>query len=277
MVDRHEPPTVRRDGVLVEGPDALEWLQGQLTQDLAEMAEGDTRHSLVLTPQGKVASFCRVTRVRADSYLLDLEKGHGGELFERLRRFKLRVKVTLEQVAVRAEAHPERGWDALGPPELVAAEGPDEPTDAKEAPGEFERILAGVPRLGRELTERTIPQEAGEPLVARAVSFTKGCYTGQELVARLDARGAKVPRQLRILRGGAATGGGPPPPGSSVEAEGAAAGEVTSAASGPDGSWAALALVKRAALSPEGREVVVVTPDDRRLDATMLAPRGASV
>jgi len=65
-------------------------------------------------------------------------------------------------------------------------------------PAAFEvaRIEAGVPAMGRELTERTIPQEAGS-LVEHTVSFTKGCYTGQELVARLEARGAKVARRLR--------------------------------------------------------------------------------
>ena len=275
MVDSREPAGVLRDGTLVEGPDALDWLQGQLTQDVSDLALRETRHSLLLTPQGKVASFCRVTRTGADSYLLDVERGHGQALFDRLKRFKLRVKVTLEQVTVRAEARPERGWDALGAPEIVAGEPAGEAVDA-EGEGEFERILAGVPRLGRELTDKTIPQEAGEALVSRAVSFKKGCYTGQELVARLDARGANVPRQLRILRGIATDDGVPPPPGSSLEVDREPAGEVTSAAIGSDGSWAGLALVKRAALSPDEREVLVVTPDDRRLPATMLGPRGAS-
>ena len=70
-------------------------------------------------------------------------------------------------------------------------------------PAAFEvaRIEAGVPAMGRELTEKTIPQEAGD-LVEHTVSFTKGCYTGQELVARLDARGGNVARRLRgVVRG----------------------------------------------------------------------------
>jgi len=61
---------------------------------------------------------------------------------------------------------------------------------------EAARIEAGVPAMGRELTDKTIPQEAGN-LVEHAVSFTKGCYTGQELVARLDSRGGNVARRLR--------------------------------------------------------------------------------
>ena len=59
------------------------------------------------------------------------------------------------------------------------------------------RIEAGVPAMGAELTDRTIPAETG--IIDRTVSFTKGCYTGQELVARIDSRGGHVPRHLRGL------------------------------------------------------------------------------
>src|SRR5271157_4775990 len=69
------------------------------------------------------------------------------------------------------------------------------PVDA--AAYEAVRVEAGFPRHGDELDERTIPAEAG--LVEASVSFTKGCYTGQELVARIDSRGSNVPRRLRGL------------------------------------------------------------------------------
>ena len=59
------------------------------------------------------------------------------------------------------------------------------------------RIAAGVPALGAELDDSTIPAEAGSWLIERSVSFTKGCYTGQELVARVDSRGSNTPRKLR--------------------------------------------------------------------------------
>ena len=77
------------------------------------------------------------------------------------------------------------------------------PRWAMPAAFEAARIEAGVPEMGHELTDKTIPQEAGA-LVEHAVSFTKGCYTGQELVARLDARGGNVARRLRgvVLRPG---------------------------------------------------------------------------
>src|SRR5690242_21856960 len=62
------------------------------------------------------------------------------------------------------------------------------------------RIEAGVPAMGKELTDATIPVEAGQWLIDASVSFTKGCFTGQELVARIDSRGGNAPRPVRGLR-----------------------------------------------------------------------------
>ncbi len=262
---------VVRDGILVEGPDALSWLQGQLTQDLEAMAVAETRHSLVLSPQGKVESFCRVTREAEEGFLLDVEAGFGNALGERLRRFKLRVRVTMEPVAVRAEERLGLGWEALGPPEVAGEQGFLQPPESTEDTAfELARIKTGFPRLGRELTERSIPQEAGEELVARTVSFTKGCYTGQELVARLDARGSNVPRKLRLLE---ASGGPVPEPGAKVTLGGSEIGQVTSAAATPEGGWTALSYVKRAAAGNLGE--VFVDTGAGGVPATMLLP-GAS-
>ena len=109
-------------------------------------------------------------------------------------------------------------------------------------PGEDEafeaaRIEAGVPELGRELTERTIPQEAGA-LVARTVSFTKGCYTGQELVARIDARGSNTPRRLRglVLPRRTATRDGERPSARPAQAGGAGLGATQAAVAGMGGA-----------------------------------------
>jgi folate-binding protein YgfZ len=241
---------VRRDGVVVDGPDAAAWLQGQVSQDVETLGVGDWRWSLVLSPQGKVDSFCRITRVDEHRLLLDVEAGHGEMLLERLRRFKIRVKVTLELVPVLCEESLGGGFDALSPARLAG----DEDAGAAAAPDDerFEaaRILAGVPRLGRELTDRTIPQEAGEGLVERTVSFTKGCYTGQELVARLDARGSNVPRRLRLVRGARdrASMAVMPLRGDELRVGGAEVGRLTSVARSKDG-FVALAYVKRSALT----------------------------
>lgn len=224
-----------RDAVLVRGPDARSWLQGQLSQDIAGLEVGDSAETLVLSPQGKVESYCRVSVLAEEAVLLDTESGTGEVLLERLRRFRLRVKAELETGTVQcltvrgpassqglAAAGVEPGRvvpggraERLGDPWALAVvvEWPgysgfdllasgDEALPALDVPlgdpAAFEaaRIEAGVPALGRELTDKTIPQEAGA-LVEHTVSFTKGCFTGQELVARLDARGGNVAWRLR--------------------------------------------------------------------------------
>ncbi len=254
---------LRRDGVVVRGPDAAEWLQGQLTQDLAGLEVGESRYSLVLSPQGKLASFCRATRSGEEEYLLDTEAGFGPDLEDRLRRFKLRVKVDLEAVELSCEAGPGGGLSSLGPPRVVE-EPPPVPDEASLTRLEEARIRSGLPRLGRELTERTIAQEAGEAFVQATVSFTKGCYTGQELVARLDARGSNVARRLRLIEGSEPAS--PPEPGAAIYRGEAEVGEVTSAA--PSGaSFVALGYLKRAVLGEEPFDVLVGGPAGERARA----------
>ncbi len=219
---------VGRDFVAVSGPDALVWLQGQLSQDVEALGMGASAESLLLTPQGKIDAYMRVTRAGEDRVLLDVQDGWGDAVWERLIRFKLRVKADMERLewrclslrgpasaeaATQAAQEPETlvlsaGWpglpgvDVVGPSVSVPAG--REPCDLQA--WESARIEAGVPAMGSELDERTIPVEAG--LVPRAASLTKGCYTGQELVARLDARGNRVPRLLRgvLLEGAAPVG-----------------------------------------------------------------------
>jgi folate-binding protein YgfZ len=256
-----------RDVIRVSGPDALSYLQGQLSQDMAAIPPGTSAWSLVLQPQGRIDAWVRVSRLGDDTFLLDLDGGHGEALTGRLQRFKLRVKANIEQlewrcVAVRgpqarpagagpagarpAEPGPSedggfalpfdwngfRGYDLLGP-------GPVAPAPlVGTAAYEVRRIEAGLPRMGAELTERTIPEEAG--VVAASVSFTKGCYTGQELVARIDSRGANVPRRLRGL-----IVDGPVEVGAPIEVGGKAVGAVTSAAAHPAGHWVALGYTGR--------------------------------
>jgi len=113
------------------------------------------------------------------------------------------------------------------------------------------RIEAGIPVMGLEIDEGTIPAEAG--VVDRSVSFTKGCYTGQELVARIDSRGGNVPRRLRgVIVGDGAS----PPVGALLEVDGKEVGRLTSVAFSPRvGATVALAFVRRAVDPPA--EVVV--------------------
>ncbi|WP_421119514.1 YgfZ/GcvT domain-containing protein [Aquihabitans daechungensis] len=119
------------------------------------------------------------------------------------------------------------------------------PADAVEVPAEeldVQRIRAGVPAWGSELDGDTIPATVGQWVIDASVSFTKGCYTGQELVARIDSRGGNVPRHLM----GLVIDGPPPATGTVITVEGAPAGAVTSSAlDGATGSTVALGFVPR--------------------------------
>ncbi len=191
----------QRDVVTASGPDAATFLQGQLSQDVVGLAVGASAWSFVLQPTGKVTALVRVLRMASDEFRLDTDVGYGGEVLVRLNRFRLRVKVELtgpETVDAWAgvTAGSVVGWTG----ELTEAVGGVAPDGAVHDDTEYQRlrIEAGWPAMGAELTEDVIPGETG--LVPVTVSFTKGCYTGQELVARIDSRGNNVPRHLRRVR-----------------------------------------------------------------------------
>ncbi|MGH9007457.1 MAG: YgfZ/GcvT domain-containing protein [Acidimicrobiales bacterium] len=259
-----------RDFVRVAGPDAAAYLQGQCSQELEPLAVGSAADTLVLAPDGKIEALARVVRVAEDAFHLDVDGGHGAALLARLARFKLRSKLDLEPIdwsclALRGPAAAGAagsgaalvvpvdwsGWsgvDLLGPTGSVGA--PPGVTRCSEAAWEAARIESGVPVMGRELTEGVIPAEAG--VVERAVSFTKGCFTGQELVARIDSRGASVPHRLRGLvveaEADPATLGGRA---LFVEGKDKTVGRVTSAARCPGiGAVGALAYVHRSVELP---------------------------
>jgi tRNA-modifying protein YgfZ len=250
-----------RDAVRVTGPDGLSFLQGQCSQDVAGLAVGASAWSLVLQPQGKVDALVRITRVADDSIVLDTDGGWGPRLLERLNRFKLRVKADLEPLAWACLAL--RGPDAANAARAVVA-GPEllvvdagwpgspgvdllglEPAPPDGVPlvsaGAYNvvRIEAGIPLMGAELTERTIPAETG--IVELTVSFTKGCFTGQELAARIDSRGGHVPRHLRAV----VLPESSPPVGAGVLAGDKEVGRLTSVAPAPGGGSVALAYISR--------------------------------
>jgi folate-binding protein YgfZ len=228
---------VIRDVVLVQGPDAATYLQGQLSQDINPLTIGDSAFALLLQPQGKVDAWLRVTRIGDEAFALDIDAGWGEAVRTRLKRFLLRTKAELSlehwPVAVhdREDAEvPDGAWkvasEVEGTTTLLNASGglTDDEIDAR-------RIAAGIPRMGSELDESTIPAAAG--IVDRSVSFTKGCYTGQELVARIDSRGDRVPTKLRRVTGVAQVG-------DTLVVDGREVGRVTSVAPG-----VALAYVRR--------------------------------
>ena len=277
---------VPRDVVLATGDDAANYLQGQISQDVEAVNPGASAWSLVLAPQGKVDAWFRLTRNHDGSFLLDVDAGFGSALVARLERFRLRVDVAFESLAgwrmlaVRGAPATEAdldavdatvrariewpgycGVDLLGPAVAPPAGLPV----AAAADLEVARIRAGWPAMGRELTERTIPAEIAG-LVESSVSFTKGCYTGQELVARIDSRGGNVPRPVRLLE----IGGDGVSPGAEITVDGRPVGEVTSAAADPDSAaTVALGPVHRRVEPPASAAVdglpatVLATPAQR--------------
>ena len=161
-----------RDTVKVVGPDAVSYLHSQLSQDLLACGDGETCWSFVLDPSGKIDALVEVERVSETELSLATEAGFGAPLLARLNRFKIRVAADLT---------------------LTTAASTDE-TDAQRAA----RVALGWPRMGAEI----IPGEtivAGLGLEALAVSFSKGCYPGQELVERMHSRGVEAPHSLRRL------------------------------------------------------------------------------
>jgi tRNA-modifying protein YgfZ len=155
--------------VLVTGPEARTYLQGQLTQDVLDLSE--RRWSLLLDPDSTVVAPVLV-EPRGEALALVLEAGLLDGARSRLARFRLRVRCELG--VTDAVAGP---FATLG--ERVAARWP------------------GAPEMGRGLT----PHGLGRDVLEATVSFTKGCFTGQELVGRLDARGAPVPWRLVAATG----------------------------------------------------------------------------
>ena len=274
---------VERDAILASGPDTRSWLQGQVTQDLDSLQPSGSIETLVLSPQGKVEGLCRVFLLAGGDFLLDTKKEFGRALFERLRRFKLRVRVELSVIGdlhvveLRGPACPSLAgmgeiasaaadWPSLSGYDLVfrgvgAATNKAMVGALGQPPGDDSaflaaRIEAGIPELGTELTERTIPQEAGD-IVARTVSFSKGCYTGQELVARLDSRGSNVPRRLLGVTESAPGTGTAPLASDGLRQGDKLVGEVTSLAYSPRlGLHVGLAYVKRGVDVPSDVELV---------------------
>jgi tRNA-modifying protein YgfZ len=160
------------DRVTIEGSDAQTYLHSQISQEIRQLPVGESVWTFLLAPTGKVEVFGRLLRSAESAFQFEVDGGFGQIALDRLNRFKIRVDVTTRlDTAPRIE---------IGE-ELEAA-----------------RVCAGWPRMGSEIVVgETIPAETG--LTAIAVNFSKGCYPGQELVERMDSRGAAAPRSLRLL------------------------------------------------------------------------------
>ena len=174
--------------VRVAGPDAADYLQRMVSNDVEALSPGDACDALLLTPKARVIAPLRVLRRSTEDFLVFTEPELGETVRQQLLRTRFAAKAEIE-----AEEH--ESWLVLGGDEILDQR-PDG-VELSEEEAERRRIEAAVPRWGREIDESILPAEAG--LTETHVSFTKGCFPGQEPIARQRHRG-KVNRRLRVLR-----------------------------------------------------------------------------
>ena len=223
--------------LLVTGPDGAEYLQGQLTNDIEALDPGQGCYAALLDRKGHLSSDMRVLRLDNGDLWIDLEPVAAEAVLKHLRTYSIGREVQIEDVtdswAVASLIGPRSGelsgFEGLGPEhaqrfrrwdgadvlgvatdvgiDLIAKAGDAEALEAavasagavrvSEEAAEIIRVESGRPRFGLEMGSEHMPAEAG--IVERAVDFEKGCYIGQEPVARLHYRG-KPNRTLRGLR-----------------------------------------------------------------------------
>ena len=232
----------------VAGPDAEEYLDRMLSNDVAALGPGESCQALLLTAKARVIAPLIVLRRRHDDFLLLTEPGLGDRVRAELLRSRFAAKAEIE--LEEHTSHVVFGGEGIltadyGEPAAEVLDAALEPTVPPEEL-ELLRIQAGTPAWGKEIDDRVLPAEAG--LTERAVSVTKGCYPGQEPIARLHYRG-HANRGLRVL-----TLSELPAPETELSYEGKSVGRITSAAPTGDGA-VALAYVRREV--PDDAELAV--------------------
>jgi folate-binding protein YgfZ len=248
---------MERDVVIITGADAAEYLQTQLTQDVVSLAVGESLWSFILTPRSEIEAIVRVTST-ADGHILDVAPGYGDRVRQRLDGPLFRMDVGFAQdtwpgVAWRGDGAsdvqgdaPIRAplpWDGV---EAVDEVGPEVRTPRDVAAltqSELDAIRIGANWPAEtEIDGTTTPAMSG--IVGHTVNFEKGCYTGQEFVARVHHRDAAPPRRLVQI---AFEPGAGVAEGADVMVDGQPAGIVTSAV---DALGVALGYCKRSVALP---------------------------
>jgi folate-binding protein YgfZ len=245
-----------RSFVRVAGPDAEDYLDRMVSNDVAALGPGGSCEALLLTAKARVIAPLVVLRRGHEDFLLLTEPELGERVRAELRRSRFAAKVEIEPE--EHSSHIVFGGDGIPTADYgePAAEVLDEQIEETVPSAELEalRIRAGTPAWGKEIDDRVLPAEAG--LTERAVSFTKGCYPGQEPVARLHYRG-HANRGLRVLALEDL-----PEPETEIIYEGKNVGRITSAAIADSGALA-LAYVRREV--PEDAELGVGRAKARQL------------
>jgi aminomethyltransferase len=258
----------------VSGRDAARLLQNVVTSDIDALAAGQGQYGLALTPKGRPIADAWIVRESDDSFVCACEAVAQDDLAAMLRRYRLASRADIAGATAeltlleRPLACPEVGWHTgpLGAQLLVPPESARAAWDAAVAGGavpigaatrETLRIERGLPRFGIDFDSSNLPAEAG--VVERAISFTKGCYIGQEPIVRLAHRG-HANRELRLLRLDA-----PPELPATLQEGEREVGRLTSSAGFPEGGAAALGYVRRAVA--DGAELVALDARGGRLVA----------
>jgi folate-binding protein YgfZ len=220
----------------VTGADRVSFLNGLVSNDVTLAAPGRAVWAALLTPQGKwLADFFILSE--GEALLLDCAADQAGMIAQRLTRFRLRAQATIEPARLEVYA----GWDMQSPPPgAIAAQDPrlaeagwrvlaQAALSANATHDEWDahRLGLGLPDGARDLeAEKTVLLEAGFDEL-NGISWTKGCYMGQELTARTRYRGL-LKRRLLPVEPGAPLGPGLPAHGTPITAGGRDAGEMRS-------------------------------------------------
>jgi folate-binding protein YgfZ len=236
-----------RGVVRVAGPDAAKLLQGVVTNDMDLLASREAIYAGLLTPQGKILFDFLVVR-QGDGYLLDTAAGKTAELAKRLQMYRLRARVEITEADDRYRVavawgtapreaslpdgaaaftdprHSGLGRRILVPPHLASAlAAPEDGRDAAATAYHAHRIALGVPEGGKDFAfGDNFPHEANFDAL-NGVSFTKGCFVGQEVVSRIQHRG-NVRKRVVIVESAA----GPLQTGAGIQAGAAVIGTVGS-------------------------------------------------
>jgi len=209
-----------------------------VSNDVEALHVGDACPALLLTPKARVIAPLVVWRRDDDDYLVLTEPELGEQVRAHLRRMRLRARCEIELEQHESVVVLDADGDGFATDFPGARETVDSGLVPTLSPDELEvrRVAAGVPRWGREIDDRVLPAEAG--LEATHISFAKGCYPGQEPVARLHFRGHPN-RSLRVLELDRV-----PEYDTELVHDGKVVGRVTSAVRRDDGSVVALAYVR---------------------------------
>jgi len=248
----------------ITGADRSTWLQGLVTNDVAALAPGEARYAAYLTPQGRMITDMVVV-ARADRLLLNVPASLASALRDRLDGL-----IFAEDAQVLDQSEALDVWTAIAPGDPSGGALDDVIVDAGEPHGfaypeidfdtfEVVRIERGIPRFLVDMTDETIPLEAG--IEDRAISFTKGCYVGQEVIVRVTHRGGGRVAKKLVRWKADPSAAVVPLPGARIFSDVRDVGRVTSAAYSPaKETVVGLGYVHRDFLTP-GTEVTVVGND----------------